>query len=301
VDPSGEVDPLGTSGEVVAPESSDVVPGCPPGDAGAGDGVGLVAAPADPVGAGAGAVLVPAFDSAVPPPPVVSGRGAAAEVGLLEARRSAWGRARREADCRPTGRLENARATSGSPMVGEPTTGTASLWSAPGSVSWGSGAKPIRPTASATSHAVKSRPSVVAANRTAWMRRRPAARKTGSSSVEGVGSSIYWPNPISSAGARCFLFAGPSISPGDAASRNRQHRANVPHMGKGSRPMGGSARRSQTIAWMGARRCGGSSRVPVGERCRVPLMKDLKSRSSSDGRFKCDRACQAGDGPQRRS
>jgi hypothetical protein len=183
-----------------------------------------VAAPAGPVGAGAAALLVPAFDPAVPPPPVVPGARPAVEGGLLPA----WPRlaSRRTLDCSPPARLADAGATSDSPILGERTVGIASPWSAAGSVSWGSGANPIRPAASAASHAASSTPTVVAANRTACFRPRPEATKIGRPSVEEVGSNIYRPNPSDGACIPCVLMAGRSMCSSDAASRNPQHRAN---------------------------------------------------------------------------
>jgi hypothetical protein len=221
--PSGVVVPLATSGEVVALGADDealcwsLSGGADDGESA--EGVWVVAA------AGGwewvGVPLVPVVERAVPSPPVavpppdspvedapLAGIRAVPRVSLLDELGGATFR-------------EAARAAGGSPDACGRIPGSACPWSPPSSDSCGNGPAPIRPAASAASHAASIKPKVVVASRPAWSRRRPSSTKTGCPSVEASGSNI-------AAGIRCVARdRGGPFPPGDDSACRPQDRVNL--------------------------------------------------------------------------
>jgi hypothetical protein len=221
--PSGVVVPLATSGEVVALGADDealcwsLSGGADDGESA--EGVWVVAA------AGGwewvGVPLVPVVERAVPSPPVavpppdspvedapLAGIRAVPRVSLLDELGGATFR-------------EAARAAGGSPDACGRIPGIACPWSPPSSDSCGNGPAPIRPAASAASHAASIKPKVVVASRPAWSRRRPSSTKTGCPSVEASGSNI-------AAGIRCVARdRGGPFPPGDDSACRPQDRVNL--------------------------------------------------------------------------
>jgi hypothetical protein len=222
--PSGVVVPLAKSGEVVA-LGADEVALCWSLSGGADDGesaegVWVVAA------AGGwelvGVPLVPVVERAVPSPPVAV---PPPDSPVEDAPVAGWIRAAPRVSLLdelggPTFR-EAARAAGGSPDACGRIPRTACPWFPPSSDSCGNGPDPIRPAASAASHAASIRPKVVVASRPAWSRRRPSSTKTGCPSVEASGSTI-------AAGIRCVTSdRGGPFPPADDSACKPQDRVNL--------------------------------------------------------------------------